>query len=76
MSFSDIEPEPVPIRFTPLFEARWSYEEFIRVMPFGADSEGQAYAYSKPSRVDGERLSGSYRLVQFPRVRADGVLLP
>ena len=71
-----MEPEPVHVRLTPLFEARWSYEEFSRVMPFGAHSEGQTYAFSKPSRVDGERLSGSYRLVQFPRLRADGVLLP
>src|SRR5207302_5215478 len=28
-----------PIKFTPLFEARWEYEEFNRVAPFGADSE-------------------------------------
>ena len=74
--YEDIEVEPVHVRLTPLFEARWSYEEFARVMPFGPDSEGQAYAYSRPSRVDGERLSGSYHLVQFPRARADGVLLP
>jgi hypothetical protein len=74
--YVDIEQEPVPIRLTPLFEARWSYEGFVRVMPFGPESEGQAYAHSKPARVDGERLSGSYRLVQFPRCRVDGVLLP
>src|SRR6266446_4277350 len=74
--YEEIEPEPVQVRLTPLFEARWSYEDFARVMPFGPDSEGQAYAYSKPSSVDGEHLSGSYRLVQFPRARADGVLLP
>ena len=72
----EIEPKPVHVRLTPLFEARWSYEDFARVLPFGPDSEGQAYAYSQPSRVDGERLSGSYRLVQFPRVMADGALLP
>jgi hypothetical protein len=74
--YVDNEQEPVPIRLTPLFEARWSYEGFVRVMPFGPESEGQAYAHSKPARVDGERLSGSYRLVQFPRWRVDGVLLP
>ncbi len=74
--YSDIEPEPVPVRLTPLFEARWSYEDFVRVMPFGPDSEGQAYAYSTPSRVDGERLSGSLQFVQFPRWRADGLYLP
>lgn len=66
----------VPVRFTPLFEARWSYQEFIRVMPFGPSSEGQAMAYSGPARVEGGRLSGSYRLTQFPRARVDGVLLP
>jgi hypothetical protein len=68
--------QPVPVRFTPLFEARWSYQEFIRVMPFGPSSEGQAMAYSGPARVEGERLSGAYRLTQFPRARVDGVLLP
>ncbi|HEV2035890.1 MAG TPA: hypothetical protein VGU71_17135 [Candidatus Dormibacteraeota bacterium] len=45
-------------------------------MPFGPNSEGQAYAYAKPSRVTGERLSGSYRTVQFPRWRADGLYVP
>ena len=74
--YIDIEPVPVPVRLTALFEARWSYEEFVRVMPFGPDSEGQAYAYSKPDRVEGERLYGSYRLVQFPRWRADETSLP
>jgi hypothetical protein len=59
-----------------LFEARWTYEEFIRAMPFGPSSEGQAMAYSRPARVDGERLSGAYHLTQFPRARVDGVLLP
>jgi hypothetical protein len=74
--YKDIGPEPVPVILTPLFEARWSYEEFELVMPFGPDSEGQVYAFSKPARVDGERLSGAYRLTQFPRRRVDGVLLP
>jgi hypothetical protein len=74
--YNDVDPEPVPVTLTPLFEARWSYEEFERVMPFGPDSEGQAYAFSKPARVDGDRLSGAYRLIQFPRWRVDGVLLP
>ena len=74
--YKEIDPAPVPAILTPLFEARWSYEEFVRVMPFGPDSEGQAYAFSKPARVDGDRLSGEYRLTQFPRLRVDGVLLP
>ena len=74
--YREIGPEPVPVGLNPLFEARWSYEEFQRVMPFGPDSEGQAYAFSKPARVDGVRLSGTYRLTQFPRWRVDGVLLP
>ncbi|HEV2027474.1 MAG TPA: hypothetical protein VGS16_02950 [Candidatus Dormibacteraeota bacterium] len=74
--YGDIESEPVPVTFTPLFEARWSYEDFVRMMPFGPDSEGQAYAHSKLSRVLGERLSGSYRTVQFPRWRADGLYVP
>jgi hypothetical protein len=74
--YSDLAPEPVPVHFTPLFEARWSYADFTRLMPFGPDSEGQAYAYSAPSRVEGEALSGALRLTQFPRWRADGVYLP
>ena len=76
MSFGDIEPEPVPVRLTPLFEARWSYDEFKRVMPFGPDSEGQAYAHARAGQVDGERLSGSFRLAQYPRWRVDRTLLP
>ncbi len=74
--YGDLESEPVQVRFTPLFEAHWSYENFVRLMPFGPDSEGQAYAYAKPSQVIGERLSGSYRAVQFPRWRADGLYVP
>ena len=67
---------PVAVGLRPLFEASWAYAEFIRIMPFGPASEGQAYAYSKPARVHGEELSGSLRLVQYPRWRADGTLLP
>jgi hypothetical protein len=74
--YRDINPEPVPISLTPLFEARWSYEDFELVMPFGSDSEGQVYAFSRPARVEGDRLSGSYRLTQYPRRRVDGTLLP
>ncbi|MDQ6877357.1 MAG: DUF3237 domain-containing protein [Candidatus Dormibacteraeota bacterium] len=66
----------ISVRLTPLFEARWSYEAFTRVMPFGPDSEGQGFAFSNQGRVDGERLSGSYRTIQYPRWRADGVYLP
>ncbi len=74
--YGDIEVEPVPVGFTPLFDAYWSYQDFVRLMPFGPGSEGQAYAHSKPSRVVGKRLSGSYRTVQFPRWRADGLYVP
>jgi hypothetical protein len=74
--YRDIEPAPVPLRLMSLFEARWSYADFVRMMPFGPDSEGQAYAYSTPSRVEGAHLSGSLRLVQLPRWRADGLYLP
>jgi hypothetical protein len=74
--YGDLESAPVQIRFTPLFEAHWSYENFVRLMPFGPDSEGQAYASSKPSHVTGNRLSGAYRTVQFPRWRADGLYVP
>ncbi|TMD60155.1 MAG: hypothetical protein E6I87_07300 [Chloroflexi bacterium] len=45
--------------------------------PFGPELEGQAYAYStRGGRVSGERLSGDYSLVQYPRRRSDDVLLP
>jgi hypothetical protein len=75
--YSEIAPEPVPVHFTPLFEARWAYVDFTRLMPFGPESEGQAYAHSaRSSRVEGQLLSGSLRLVQFPRWRADGLYLP
>jgi len=70
------EVQSVPARLTPLFEARWSYAEFVRLMPFGAASEGQAYAYDTSARVAGEALTGSLRLTQYPRIRADEVLLP
>ena len=69
------EVETIPVRLTPLFEAHWSYVEFTKLMPFGPGSEGQAFAVSGESRVDGERLSGSYRMVQYPRWRADGIYL-
>jgi hypothetical protein len=73
-----IEQQPIPIKFTPLFEANWEYEEFNRVAPFGADSELQAYAFTKKEgcTVHGPALSGNYRLVQFPRWRADRLFLP
>jgi hypothetical protein len=75
--YSEIAPEPVPVQFTPLFEARWAYADFTRLMPFGPDSEGQAYAHSaRSSHVEGSLLSGSLRLTQFPRWRADGLYLP
>lgn len=72
------EPAPIPIRFRPLFEASWEYERFTRLMPFGPDGEGQAYGYTTSGgcRVAGEVLSGSLRLVQFPRWRSDGLYLP
>ncbi len=77
MSDSNVsEPQPVSVELTPLFEAQWSYEEFIKVMPFGPASEGQAFAHSEDSQIEGERLSGSYRMTQFPRWRADGLFLP
>lgn len=77
MSGSNVsEPRPVSVKLIPLFEAQWSYEEFVKVMPFGPASEGQAFAYSESSHIEGERLSGSYRMVQFPRWRADGLFLP
>ena len=71
-----IATQPVHVRLTSLFEARWSYADFVKVMPFGPDSEGQAFAYGPVCRVEGERLSGSYRIVQYPRWRADGLYLP
>jgi hypothetical protein len=73
-----VEQTPMPIRFTPLFEATWAYEEFKRVAPLGPDSDAQAYAFSKKEacRIEGEQLSGSYRIVQFPRWRSDGLYLP
>ena len=43
-----------------------------RFATFGPELEGQAYAYSKAGgRVSGERLSGDYSLVQYPRRRSD-----
>jgi hypothetical protein len=77
-SASVVEQEPMPIQFTPLFEATWGYEEFTRVAPFGPNSEAQAFAFTarEGCRIEGERLSGSYRLVQFPRWRSDGLFLP
>lgn len=68
--------QPVPARFTPLFEARWSYDEFVRLMPFGPEGEGQAYAYSTAGRVSGGELSGTFEMMQYPRWRVDGMLLP
>src|SRR5439155_82209 len=69
--------EAVGIRIARLFEATWSYQEFVDVRPFGPELEGQAYAYStRGGRVSGERLSGDYSLVQYPRRRSDDVLLP
>jgi hypothetical protein len=64
-----VEEEPVPVRFTPRFETRWSYEEFNRLPPFGPDSQGQAFGFTKAKscRTEGERLSGSYRVAQLPR---------
>jgi len=70
------EDHPVLARLTPLFEACWSYDEFTRLMPWGASSEGQAIAYSTTGRVTGDSLSGSLRLSQYPRWRVDGTLLP
>jgi hypothetical protein len=69
------EVEPISVRLTPLFDAHWSYIEFTKLMPFKPGSEGQAFAVSGDSRVDGERLSGSYQMVQYPRWRADEVYL-
>jgi hypothetical protein len=68
--------QPIPVRFTPLFEARWSYDEFVRLMPFGPEGEGQAYAYSTAGRVSGGELSGTFEMMQYPRWRVDGILLP
>jgi hypothetical protein len=64
------------VDFQPLFEARWSYDEFVKMMPLGPGTEGQAFAYATSGRVDGERLAGVYRVVQSPRWRADGLYLP
>src|SRR5437899_86582 len=72
------EQAPMPIKFTRLFLATWSYQEFIRLAPFGEGKEGQAFAFTKPEgcAVEGDVLSGTLRLVQFPRWRSDGVYLP
>lgn len=66
---------PVPVRLTALCEAQWSYDEFVRLMPLGPESEGQAYAYATTGRVTGAALNGTLQLTQYPRVRADDVLL-
>jgi hypothetical protein len=67
---------PVHVRLTPLFEASWSYDEFHRLMPFGPDGEGQALAQSTTGRISGEALSGTFQMMQYPRWRVDGALLP
>jgi hypothetical protein len=46
------------------------------LMPFGPTSEGQAFGYSQSARIEGDRLSGAYRMVQYPRWRADDIYLP
>src|SRR5690606_4114144 len=66
----------IPARLRALFDAQWSYDEFVRLTPLGPESEGQAYAYSTTGQVAGDALSGSLELAQYPRVRTDDVLLP
>lgn len=68
--------EAIPARLRALFDAQWSYDEFVRLTPLGPESEGQAYAYSTTGQVAGDALSGSLELAQYPRVRTDDVLLP
>ncbi len=74
--FDPNDARPITMALSPLFVARWSYRELERVMPFGPGSEGQAYGYSSPAHVRGERVAGGLRLFQYPRWRVDQALLP
>src|SRR5262249_36203461 len=71
-------PDGIGIRMSTLFDAVWRYEEFHRVEYLGPGNQAQAFGFTPAAgcRVDGERIAGSLRLVQFPQVRADGPLLP
>src|SRR5262245_25026286 len=71
-------PDVNEISLSTLFDAVWQYEEFHRVEFLGPGNQAQAFGFTPDAgcRVDGERIAGSLRLVQFPQVRADGPLLP
>jgi len=59
----------IGIGLSALFDAVWQYEEFHRVEYRGLGYQAQAFGFTPDAgcRVDGERIAGFLRLVQFPR---------